>query len=180
MTTGGRAELVPVESLAGSEAALDRFVREHYPRLVRLAGLVCGRTSDAEDAVQAGLERAWRHRTALRDRDRLRPWLDRIVVREALRAASRRGPSLNLLGGMTIGEIDVEYHRPEGGTDWTALRIEFERLTPNHRAVVALHLYAGYTVDQTGHILGVPAETVRSRLRVAKDLLRARLGDTRP
>jgi hypothetical protein len=50
MTTGSRAELVPVESLAGSEAVLDRFVREHYPRLDRLAGLVCRRPSDAEDA----------------------------------------------------------------------------------------------------------------------------------
>lgn len=179
MTSGSRAEPLLVESLVGSEAALDRFVREHYPRLVRLAGLVCRRPSDAEDAVQAGLERAWRNRTALRDQDRLRPWLDRIVVREALRAAGRRGSSLNPLPGVTIGEIDLEDHRPEGGADWTALRIEFERLTPNHRAVVALHLYAGYTVDQTAHILGVPAETVRSRLRVAKDLLRARLGDTR-
>jgi RNA polymerase sigma-70 factor (ECF subfamily) len=180
MTTGSRAELVPVESLAGNEAVLDRFVREHYPRLVRLAGLVCQRPSDAEDAVQAGLERAWRNRTSLRDQDRLRPWLDRIVVREALRTASRRGRGLSLLGGVTIGEIDLEDRRGEGGTDWTALRIEFERLTPDHRAVIALHLYAGYTVDQTAHILGVPGETVRSRLRVAKDLLRARLGDPRP
>jgi RNA polymerase sigma-70 factor (ECF subfamily) len=85
MTSQRGATLGSVGSWVRDEAAFDRFVREPCPRLIRLAGLICRRTSDAEDAVQAGLERAWRKLEALRDPARLRPWLDRIVVQEALR-----------------------------------------------------------------------------------------------
>jgi hypothetical protein len=46
-----------------------------------------------------------------------------------------------------------------------------------HRAVVVLHLHAGYTLDETAGILGIPRETVRSRLRVAREQLRKVLGE---
>ena len=66
-------------------ASLDAFVRAHYPRLVRLAGLITRDADQAQDAVQAALERAWRKRADVRDAAQVRPWLDRIVVREAIR-----------------------------------------------------------------------------------------------
>lgn len=43
-------------------ASLDAFVRAHYPRLVRLAGLITRDADQAQDAVQSALERAWRKR----------------------------------------------------------------------------------------------------------------------
>ena len=46
------------------------------------------------------------------------------------------------------------------------------RLSPDHRAVIALHLHAGYSVDETARVLGVPFDTVRSRLRAAREQLR--------
>jgi RNA polymerase sigma-70 factor (ECF subfamily) len=168
----------PLASPVVDEISIDSFVREHYPRLIRLAGLICRRTSDAEDAVQAGLERAWRNHEALRDAERLRPWLDRIVVREALRGSRRRLFPIGDLASVTVGEIVVADGRPDAMTDWTAVRIEFERLTPEHRAVISLHLYAGYSVAETAEILSLPVETARSRLRVAKAALRGRLKDS--
>ena len=63
---------------------------EHYDRLLRMARLICRDTGDAADAVQTGLERAWRRRSTLRDDARIRPWLDRIVTREAVRISKSR------------------------------------------------------------------------------------------
>ena len=53
-----------------------------------------------------------------------------------------------------------------------ALRQALAGLSVAQRAVVVLHLHAGYTLDETAEILGIPRETVRSRLRVARDQLR--------
>ena len=69
--------------------SLEAFVCEHYLRLVRLAGLVTRDVDQAQDAVQAALERAWRKREQA-NADSVRPWLDRIVVREAIRQAQGR------------------------------------------------------------------------------------------
>ena len=49
-----------------------------------------------------------------------------------------------------------------------ALRAAFQQISPEHRAVVVLHMHFGYTVAETAAIVGVPDETVRSRLRLAQ------------
>jgi RNA polymerase sigma-70 factor, ECF subfamily len=177
VTSGRRVTVDAASAEAEDDFALDQFVRDHYPRLIRLAALICGRPSDAEDAVQAGLERAWRQRRTLRDKDRLRPWLDRIVVREALRGVRRRAALPTLLGGSDVTDLELAGEQRDVATDWTAMRTEFERLSSGHRAVISLHLYAGYSVPETAGVLGIPAETVRSRLRVAKQTLRTQLGE---
>jgi RNA polymerase sigma-70 factor (ECF subfamily) len=57
------------------------------------------------------------------------------------------------------------------------LRIVLDGLSAAQRAAVVLHLHAGYSVDETAELLGVPRETVRSRLRVARENLRRALGE---
>jgi RNA polymerase sigma-70 factor (ECF subfamily) len=157
-------------------AALATFVTEHYDRLLRLAWLICRDGSDAGDAVQVGLEQAWKSRAKLRDEASLRPWIDRIVVREAGRIAKRRRGLLARILSPRPEVGWIEHEQPDqrigDGDDRMALRAAFERLSPDHRAVVALHLHAGYSVAETADIVGAPVETVRSRLRVAKEHLR--------
>jgi RNA polymerase sigma-70 factor (ECF subfamily) len=169
---------------AGTDAAMvgfDAFVLEHYGRLVGLAGMVAGEVTAAEDIVQTALERAWRSRGSFRSDGSLRPWLDRIVVREAARerrsrlrwlARFSRPPRVTPIDS-PFGEIaDRDASRfPERA----ALRMVLDALSAPQRAAVVLHLHAGYSVDETAELLGVPRETVRSRLRVAREHLRRAL-----
>ena len=164
---------------------LELFFEMHYARLVGLAGLVCGDVASAEDIVQTALERAWRSRASLQDDARLRPWLDRVVVREAARERRTRLTWLSrLIRPPVVGELSpvhaqIEDRSAGGFPERSALRAAIEGLTVAQRAVVVLHLHAGYTVDETAAALGVPRETVRSRLRVAREQLRHVLGNDR-
>ncbi len=165
-----------------SDPAIAGFVAEHYDRLLRLARLMSRDASDAADAVQVGLEQAWRHRSTLQDEARLRPWVDRIVVREAIRIGKRRR---SWLGRLFVPQPEVgwiEPTDPQGSepSTFVALKAAFERISPEQRAVVVLHLHLGYTVAETAAIVGAPEETVRSRLRVAKQRLRHELEESRP
>jgi RNA polymerase sigma-70 factor, ECF subfamily len=173
-TTGAVA--LPAEQADAGHVANDlaSFVTEHYDRLLRLAWLVCRDGPDAGDAVQAGLELAWRRRETLRDGSSLRPWLDRIIVREAGRIAKRRHGMLGRILGPRpeVSWIEPTDDRIPDRDDRMALRAALRRLSPDHRAVVALHLHAGYTVAETAELVGAPPETVRSRLRVAREHLR--------
>jgi RNA polymerase sigma-70 factor (ECF subfamily) len=60
------------------------------------------------------------------------------------------------------------------------LREALGRLSPDHRAVVALHLHSGYSVDETARLLQVPFDTVRSRLRAARERLRREMTEVTP
>jgi RNA polymerase sigma-70 factor (ECF subfamily) len=177
-STGGAVAVNPDDRARSSVAlGLETFVAEHYDRLLRLAWLVCRDGSDAGDAVQAGLEAAWKHQAMLRDQASLKSWLDRIVVREAGRIAKRRrGLLARVLSPRSeVAWIEQADERIGDGDDRMAVRAAFDRLSPEHRAVVALHLYEGYSVAETADLVGAPIETVRSRLRVAKEHLRAEL-----
>lgn len=158
------------------DRALGAFVTEHYDRLVRLAFLICRNGPDAADAVQRGLEQAWRGRATLREEGRMRPWLDRVVVREAIRLARRpwlrRVFSLDSQVGW-VEPADVASHP----NDWADIHAAFGRLPADQRAACVLHLHAGYTVAETAAIVDAPIETVRTRLRRAKDRLRHELGE---
>jgi RNA polymerase sigma-70 factor (ECF subfamily) len=54
-----------------------------------------------------------------------------------------------------------------------ALRDALAALTPEHRAVVALHHLEGLTDEQVGQQLDLPVGTVKSRLHYAMNELRA-------
>ena len=63
---------------------------------------------------------------------------------------------------------------------FVALRAAFAQLPAQQRAAVALHLHFGYTLAETAAIVGLPEETVGSRLRLARQRLRRELEEGRP
>jgi RNA polymerase sigma-70 factor (ECF subfamily) len=168
--------------MATSAADLERFVTDHYGRLIGLAALVCGDVGSADDIVQSALERAWRARHTLRAEDRTRPWLDRIVVREAARERRGRLRWLDrIVASPAVTELPIEPAadlrdaKATRFTDRAAMRIAFADLSRPQRAVVVLTVYAGYSIDEAAALLGVPRDTVRSRLRSARTRLREAL-----
>jgi RNA polymerase sigma factor (sigma-70 family) len=160
-----------------ADAAIGAFVTEHYDRLLRLARLICRDSSDAADAVQIGLEHAWRRRSALRDADRVGPWLDRIIAREAVRVSKRHRSLLNRLFAprADVKWVELVDRRASEPSTFIALQAAFSELSPEQRAVVALHIHRGYSIGETAALVGAPVETVRSRLRLAKQRLRREL-----
>jgi RNA polymerase sigma-70 factor (ECF subfamily) len=156
------------------EAQLSDFFAAHYDRLVGLAGLICRSPATAEDAVQTALEQAWRNRNTLRNSELLKAWLDQIVVREAIR--SNRNPWVSrLLPGAAKTMDAIADRTPAMNPAWISLIDAFRRLPAHQRAAVALHMYAGYSVEETAELTGSTFETTRSRLRLARARLRREL-----
>lgn len=159
------------------EDQLVAFFDAHYERIVRLARLVCRSGVLAEDAVQAAMEQAWKRRSSLRDPNRMRWWLDRIVVREAIRM--NRGPWWSRLTAAQTDEHPSLFPDPAGETtpQRMALTAAFAALTAEQRAACVLHLHLGYGVAETAELMGAGMETTRSRLRLARRRLRADLSE---
>lgn len=166
-----------VTGAANLEDQLAAFFEAHYERMVRLAGLVCRSGAVAEDAVQAAMEQAWRRRSSLRDSNRMRWWLDRIVVRETIRM--NRRPWWGRLTATRPDEQASLLPDPAGETtpQRLALVAAFAALTPEQRAACVLHLHMGYGVVETAELMGAGVETTRSRLRLARRRLRADLSE---
>jgi RNA polymerase sigma-70 factor (ECF subfamily) len=168
-------ETVPTRLL--SDDSLEQLMVECYPDLIRLAFLVLHDQADAEDATQLALERAWRSRAQLRSADSTLFWLRRIVVREALRVRSSPWRMLRLQSRILDIEPAGELASAPNQSERLDVVRAFKHLSADQSAVVVLHHYLAYPVSEVAEMLGLPLETVRSRLRLAMRRLREELRD---
>jgi RNA polymerase sigma factor (sigma-70 family) len=126
----------------------------------------------AEDAVQ----QTWM--TALRTppTDQPRPWLARVLrnfVHQRGRAEGRRAKYEHAAGGeLTVEAADTLYDRVALER---RLAARVMALDEHERRVVLLRYYQGLSSSAIARELGVPAGTVRWRLKTALDRLRAEL-----
>ena len=167
----GTVERVRVDAAAEFSRLADRYLDNAY----RLAGVVLGDPTEAEDAAHDAAVLAWRRFDTLRDRDRFEQWFCRIVLnvcRDRLRHR-RRHPVREL------PDLDgIELHAPdETGRLATrdALDRAFVLLEPDQQVVIAQRFYRELTVDEIALRLGIPAGTVKSRLHHALRKLRAEM-----
>ena len=153
-------------------AAFSTLLDHCLDRSFRLAAVILGDRDDAEDVVSDAALRAWQHLSALRDPGHFDAWFTRIVVnacRDRLHHRTSERRAQIALGAEAADGEDVIGDFVER----TALREALGALTPEHRAVVALHHLEELTDEQVAGHLGLPVGTVKSRLHYAMNELRA-------
>ncbi len=139
----------------------------NWPRLVATAFAIVGDWGLAEDIAQESLEAAWKKWLMLHDPSRREPWLLQICVRRALswrRLQLRRRLLTPRSPDDPVGVAD--------GPEDHDLAIGFASCSRRQRAVVVLHFFHGYTLDECAQILGCRPGTARSHLARALATMR--------
>ena len=160
----------------GSEEALERLFRRHWPRAHRAAYLVVHDAAAAEDIAQEAFLAAIRALDRFDRRRAFGPWLNRIVVNRAIDWARARA-----IRSEVAGDDPTEPAARAGATEPYSdeLMSALRTLSPDHRAVVVLRYLLEYTPGEIADALGLPRGTVNSRLRRALDGLESELGGQR-
>jgi len=153
---------------AGRREAFAALVRENGRSLFRAARAILPTDADAEDAVGEAVLRAWKGLDGLRETEKARAWLLKIVVNCAYAQLRRKGEVVSL-EDLAWEPAAPEEERHHGL--WEAV----ERLPRERRAVVVLFYYEGLSIEETARALGVPVGTVKSRLGRARAQLRGLL-----
>jgi RNA polymerase sigma-70 factor (ECF subfamily) len=162
------------------------LVERHATDVYRLAAAIVGET-DARDLTQDTFAGAWIYLRRLRDPAAFGPWLRRICVnrcRNWLRSRARRGPSTSLDAHPVLGAMLTD-----PGPDFrraiearAMLEPTFEHLSPDQRAVLALHYSMGLSIAESAEALGIRIGTAKSRLHAGLETLRRAIipGDPDP
>ena len=159
---------------AGDESAFARLVATYHADMARVAFAACGDRELTEDAVQAAWLVAWRELHSLRDPDRVRPWLLAVTANEARQIVRRRrGP---------VVEIAVEAPGdprgdPSAGIERLDLRRALAHLSPDDRALLAMHFAVDLSSNELATAVGTSPSTARKRVSRAIDRLRKELRD---
>jgi RNA polymerase sigma-70 factor (ECF subfamily) len=155
----------------GDADAFDLLMTDALDRLYALARLILRDTDLAEDAVQEALIHCWRELPRLRDATRFDAWLHRLLVNAATDQHRRRRRFHAAVSLIVNEPVERDFAIDLATSD--ELRVAFEKLTLEQRAVLVLHHYLGLSSNEIADVLAVPAGTVKSRLHYAAGAMRA-------
>jgi RNA polymerase sigma-70 factor (ECF subfamily) len=156
------------------EAGFGERVAENQRRVFQIAYGVLRNTADAEEVAQEAFLRAYQKFDSLREAEKFRAWVNRIVFRLALnrQRGYRRRLARDTAWQTTETTVMVDGARDaEQRVMLERLQREIERLPEKFRSVLQLSLVEEMGASDVGAVLEIPEGTVRSRLHTARKLL---------
>lgn len=166
------------------EAAVRAITQRYNRRLFRVARSILRDDAEAEDVVQETYVRAFTGLEHFRGDAAFGTWITRIAMNEALGRLRKRHPTVDWA---TYGEnrtqaeiidfpISAASNDPERtmaqGEIRAVLEHAIDELPDAFRAVFVARIVEGMSVEETADLFGLQAETVKTRLHRARNLLR--------
>lgn len=140
------------------------LVLTYQQSMYRFALGILRNKQDAEDALSAAIIKAYEHLASLRDKDKFKTWIMTIIANEAKNMLSKNS-RVQLVDDITIFEEGVEENQNDV---WGSVM----ELGEQHRQIVMLYYYDGFSTREIAGILKVPEGTVKSRLSRARQNLK--------
>ncbi len=156
---------------AGDEDAFTQLAALSADRAYAVAYRILRDAGRAEDATQQALLTTWQRLPTLREPARYEAWLYRILM-NACRDELRRRRSWDSKVRLADSGREWEADSAVAVSDRDELERAFAQLTVEHRAVVVLRHYLGWTTTEIAAALAVPEGTVSSRLHYGLAALR--------
>jgi len=156
-------------------AAFEIIYRAYYPRLERFLRGMLRQTGAVDEVLDDTMLVAWRKAHTWDASSRLSTWLFAIAYRQALKALRRHVPVAEAVDEPAIAP-EAE---PEGELMHQQLHAQLDAalsgLTAEHRAVMELTYYQGYSCREIAEITGCPVATVKTRMFYARRKMKSLL-----
>lgn len=167
--------------LSGDDKAFNTLVRKYQKSVHALAWRKVGDFHFAEEIAQDAFLQAYKNLAMLKDPNQFAGWLYVIANRLSLRWIQRNRSVMQSLEDISMGEIErssyTRYISEQRETEATERRYAIvkrllERLPESERTVVTLYYLGEMTAKEIGKFLGVSVNTIKSRLRRARERLK--------
>ena len=137
---------------------------------LRLAYSMLGDRSEAEDATQEAITKAWRNLTRLRDRTQVRPWFLAIVANQCRNVRRTRW--------FRTVRLPAFFEPSAAAADSDRVDIEraLARLSMGDRQILFMHYYLDLPIEEIAIALGISRAAAKGRIyrachRLRPDLL---------
>ena len=167
--------------LAGDETAFASLVRKYQKQVHTLAWRKIRDFHIAEDITQETFLQAYQKLETLEDPTRFPRWLYVIADRLCIAWLRKNQRQTEPLEETDLSGIETEAYSRFVATEHAETFAEARRdlvekllakLKENNRTVITLHYLEGMTYAEIVNLLGVPENTIRSRLRRARQQLK--------
>jgi RNA polymerase sigma-70 factor (ECF subfamily) len=164
---------------AGDKHALQILYGRHHVKVYRFALRFLRDETAAEDMVSEVFFDVWRQAERFERRSQVSTWLLAIARNKALSSLRRR--SNEQLDEEVAEFIEDPADNPEVAMQKqersTILRSCLEQLSAAHREIIDLVYYHERTIEEVSEIIGVPVNTVKTRMFYARKRIAEMMAD---
>jgi RNA polymerase sigma factor (sigma-70 family) len=164
----------------GDRPAMQTLYRRHHLSVYRFVRRLVGDNVMAEDVVSEVFLSVWRHAAQFEGRSQVSSWLLAIARFSAISTLRRRRKDIML-------DEDEVAHVPDNADDpemvmqkndrVTVLRQCLTHLSHDHRTIIDLVYYHDKSIDEVARIVGVPKNTVKTRMFYARKRMQGLLAE---
>ena len=154
------------------EAELERIMTQYGNSLLRMCYIYLRDASLAEDAVQDTFLKAYKKLGTFRHESSEQSWLMRIAI-NTCKDYGRSSWFRRVDRKVTLESLPEAAHEPVM-TDSTVVD-EVMRLPAKYKDVILLRYYQEMKLAQISETLGIPRDTIKSRIKHANKVLHQRL-----
>ena len=158
-------------------AAFEAIYRSYHPRISRFLRGMLRQATLVDEVLDDTMLVAWRKAHTWDATSQLSTWLFAIAYRQALKALRRNDHAVELAEEPPIPASQ----EPDGELQHLQLHarlaLALGALSIEHRAVMELTYYQGYSCREIAEIMGCPVATVKTRMFYARRRLRGLLAD---
>ncbi|MDC7788965.1 sigma-70 family RNA polymerase sigma factor [Rhodoplanes sp. TEM] len=157
----------------GDRLAMQVLFSRHHVRVYRFVLRIVGSQTVAEDLIGEVFLDVWRQADRFEGRSAVSTWLLAIARFKALSAVRRR--SDEALDDEAAAAIEDPSDDPEIAMQkkdkGAVLRQCLQSLSPEHREIIDLVYYHEKSVEEVASIVGIPENTVKTRMFYARKKL---------
>lgn len=158
----------------GSASGLHQLIEAHYQALYRYAYRLSGSAADAEDLTQETFGKALARFDQLREPDRVKAWLFRIL-RNAYLHRVRDQQRHRVIPLDAVGDLPERSSDGPPDIDPARLQLALNDLDEAFRTPIILYYFDDFSYRDIADQMDLPIGTVMSRLARGKAYLRSRL-----
>jgi len=148
------------------EREYEKRIEECVPALYRVARSILFNEQDCADAIQEAVFQGWAKRHQLRNPERFKVWITRIVVNEC-RNIQRRAMKQKRAVEAAIEDMQ----QPAGPETTTDLEAALSQLPDKYRLPIVLYYMEEYPTKTIAGLLEIPEGRLRERMRTARKML---------
>lgn len=163
------------EAKNGNKEAFTKLVILYKEDLFKLAITKARNEQDAEDLVQETMEEAYLSIRKLRSDEAFKKWIVKILLNKCKNYYRGKGGRVINLDNIILQNIR---HSGEDYIERTESAIDFNLLIDDlseiEKTIIILYYYEKYSIKETGKILNINENTIKSKLKRVKEKIKIR------
>jgi RNA polymerase sigma-70 factor (ECF subfamily) len=164
--------------LAGRADCFNLLVDRHLAVVKKRISTLVRNAAETDDVIQEVLLKVWLHLSTFRSESSFRTWMTRIAVNEAMQLFRSERCRRITYGASDFDGLPVQCESPcqalANRERVQTLRDVVAALPPKYRQILILRDFEERSEKETAHSLHLSLTAVKSRLRRARLMLRAR------